>query len=56
VAEKKSLPRKHLKSKGRGRSSLEGGCGQDCPPHKTGKTSAALHEEQRLALGKAAAG
>jgi len=31
VAEKKSLPRKHLKSKGRGRSSLEGGCGQDLP-------------------------
>ena len=30
MAEKKSLPRKHLKSKGRGRSSLEGGCGQDC--------------------------
>jgi hypothetical protein len=21
----------------------KGGCGQDCPPHKTGKTSAALH-------------
>jgi hypothetical protein len=24
------------------KSRLKGGCGQDCPPHKTGKTSAAL--------------